>query len=171
MPSLLNSIVRWWGKLRHTRGFGVHSPFAYRFITETLRQEHAYYSYKTLRTSQERLVFRIVLALRPASVAVEGMPSARKAVRCAMPSARMTDARHAAMLIVGPGASLAGLDARCSGSAVLPHLLLLGRHPDSVREAWCRAMTCGMTFDNGSDAFVAVTRHDLPRQDFDIRFS
>ena len=36
------SYLRW----RHSRGFGVHSPFAYRFVTDVLRPgQYGYYAY------------------------------------------------------------------------------------------------------------------------------
>ena len=167
MPSVLKHIGRYIAKLRHSRGFGVHSPFAYRFITETLRQEHIYYAYHQMRTPQERLIFRVVLALRPATVALEGMPSARKAVRYAMPSARFTDAIHAEMIIADGHFSALEFH---PANGNLPHLLLLGNAPGATRSQWREAMDCGMTFDNGRGSFVAVSRPDLPRQDFDISF-
>ena len=37
MASVLNPLLRL-RMLRHAGGFGVHSPFAYRFITEVLNQ-------------------------------------------------------------------------------------------------------------------------------------
>lgn len=40
--SLWNSYLRW----RHSKGYGVHSPFAYRFVINVLRPGHyGYYSY------------------------------------------------------------------------------------------------------------------------------
>ena len=32
----------WFQRLRHGRGFGVHSPWAYRFIREVLRERLPY---------------------------------------------------------------------------------------------------------------------------------
>lgn len=42
----LRDILRWPRRYRTSRGFGVHSPFAYDFITKVLRERDAsYYSY------------------------------------------------------------------------------------------------------------------------------
>lgn len=42
----IRDIIRWPRRYRTSRGFGVHSPFAYDFITKVLRQREAsYYSY------------------------------------------------------------------------------------------------------------------------------
>lgn len=39
--------IRW----RHSRGFGVHSPYAYRFVTDVLRPgDYAYYAYEKAET-------------------------------------------------------------------------------------------------------------------------
>lgn len=64
-----NVVSRWW----RGRGFGVHSPFAFAFITETLHCPHRYYAYETIaaeaHTNRERRdaerLFRIVLRFRP----------------------------------------------------------------------------------------------------------
>ena len=40
------SPFKWYIKWRHSKGFGVHSPYAYRFVTDVLRPEsYGYYSY------------------------------------------------------------------------------------------------------------------------------
>lgn len=38
-------------RIRHYRGFGVHSPLAYAFITEILRQHYSYYAYPGIRVA------------------------------------------------------------------------------------------------------------------------
>lgn len=35
----------WFQRYRHKKGFGVHSPFAFTFITEIVHQPYAYYAY------------------------------------------------------------------------------------------------------------------------------
>ena len=37
------NFVRWPRRYRTSRGFGVHSPFAFEFITRTIRDRDAYY--------------------------------------------------------------------------------------------------------------------------------
>lgn len=42
---LLKAPLRWW----RSRGFGIHSPFAYVFVDEVVRNRYAYYAYAPLR--------------------------------------------------------------------------------------------------------------------------
>ena len=47
MQKLTNPIV-WLARFRHRCGYGVHSPFAFRFITEVIYERHPYYAYAEL---------------------------------------------------------------------------------------------------------------------------
>ena len=41
-------LTRRFKRWRHGRGFGIHSPFAYSFVKETLRQKLPYYAYELI---------------------------------------------------------------------------------------------------------------------------
>ena len=42
-------MIRWYLRWRHSKGFGVHSPYAYRFVEDVLKEGHyGYYSYEEL---------------------------------------------------------------------------------------------------------------------------
>lgn len=45
----------WLCRFRHRRGYGVHSPFAFDFITHVLYEHTPYYKYKDLRADEKRL--------------------------------------------------------------------------------------------------------------------
>lgn len=45
----------WLRRFRHRRGYGVHSPFAFNFITGVLFEHAAYYKYKELRAHEKQL--------------------------------------------------------------------------------------------------------------------
>ena len=50
----------WLLRFRHRCGYGVHSPFAFRFITEVIYEKAAYYAYRELdRTLPFRDRFRV----------------------------------------------------------------------------------------------------------------
>lgn len=89
-------------RLRHSRGFGIHSPSAYSFVRDTLcpARGYAYYSYWSIPTRvatlNGRLILRVIAALQPATITVAGTDSHCRAVAAiaayACPSARVT--RH-----------------------------------------------------------------------------
>lgn len=68
------------GDLRHGRGFGIHSPWAYNMVMDVLRHEAAYYNYPAVnrlfkgRQKQRiaRAVFRVMISLRPSHIEVFG---------------------------------------------------------------------------------------------------
>lgn len=162
--SVLQKISRSYKRWRHGRGFGIHSPFAYTFITEVLRQPYAYYAYSVL-DGRQRLVFRIALYFRPATVALVGAESYATAVRAAMPSVCFTDIASADMLIVNEALRASALD-NFGGRCAIAF--------DAARnEAWqCynASLECGMTFDNNSDIAVTAVLPHLPRQSFSVKF-
>ena len=53
---------------RHSRGFGIHSPFAYRFLTEVLRDSGMYYGHECLGR-RERLLGRLRAFVDPIQLA------------------------------------------------------------------------------------------------------
>lgn len=44
----------WVSRFRHRRGYGVHSPFAFNFITRVIFERAAYYKYAELRALEKR---------------------------------------------------------------------------------------------------------------------
>ena len=47
MQKVTNPLV-WLARFRHRKGYGVHSPFAFRFITDVIYERHPYYAYHEL---------------------------------------------------------------------------------------------------------------------------
>lgn len=47
MQKVTNPLV-WLARFRHRCGYGVHSPFAFRFITDVIYERQPYYAYKEL---------------------------------------------------------------------------------------------------------------------------
>ena len=91
---LLKRPFIWLRRFRHRRGYGVHSPFAFDFITDVVYEQSAYYQYKELRAHEKRLkqekgtdwlyeplklkrlLFRLVNYAQPATVVDAGRLSA-----------------------------------------------------------------------------------------------
>lgn len=179
-------------KAWRSRGFGIHSPFAFRFISRVLRERGEYYAYGELRRlagSQRRfrelsLLFRLVCHFRPAAVRVVGEPDEgmRGAVRLADSGAVLIEGRADGsngadgadgvwLMVIFEDAPLA------DGGLVDEALEVLERGGGVV----CRDVDAGMlaglksrlengmTFTNGH-LTVLVGRRDLPRQDFELNF-
>lgn len=84
----------WLCRIRHRRGYGVHSPFAYNFITRVIYEKTPYYKYVDLRAEEKekareqdadwcyeslkvkRLLFRLVNYVRARQIVDAGRLSA-----------------------------------------------------------------------------------------------
>lgn len=159
---LIDSYKCW----RHGHGFGVHSPFAYRMVREVLRpgRVYAYYAYKSLPAGELRLLYRIMVALQPASVCVCASGVRREALErlaaLAVPSAVPVDGAQADMVIVDRDA-----DARIDGA----RYVYFNNPEHEALAALCGAMTCGHVYRNRRRA-LAVLDPGLPCQIFDISY-
>lgn len=45
----IGRLLRWVMRFRHRRGYGIHSPFAFRFVTGVIYERGRYYAYDALR--------------------------------------------------------------------------------------------------------------------------
>lgn len=163
---ILTSRLRQW---RTAHGFGVHSPFAYYFITRVLRERLPYYDFEqlprlsgTMGRRHARMLYRLTVFFRPDSVFVSG-PRAAEAlaiVHLAHPSVAVAaDPAEACMAI-----HTAGDDSRAASAVTI----LLDPHAEALT-ALQSSLPGGMTFAAKHTA-VAVIRKGLPRQDFRLRF-
>lgn len=76
---------------RVDRGFTVHSPFAYRFITRVLRERTPYYHFRSEVTEPwERLLYRVAVYFNPERICCLGQDAerARQVLRLALPTAK-----------------------------------------------------------------------------------
>lgn len=142
---MLGRLQQW----RHKRGFGVHSPFAYDFITTTLRERrgYAYYAYPQISRANRRL-YRVLVRLCPALV---------RSVR--------SDADL--MAAVGRLNAAATAGDACPGDR---HIVLLPPYTADKEELWQQTLSrarSGMSFASGS-LRVFVASPTLPRQDFKL---
>ena len=96
----------WFWRLRHRRGYGVHSPFAYNFISDVVYERTAFYSYRTLSwlhpwwvrymglypLTCRRMLFRLANYVHPRSIALVGnLPIEQAYMAAAVPSAKWVD--------------------------------------------------------------------------------
>lgn len=173
MQALLRYILKPVNRRRHRRGFGIHSPFAFRFVTEVLCQPLPYYGYADIgRDSRLRLLLRLTASFRPATVLLLSSQPDRLAatVRRASPSAKTVKKADG----VRPDFVVADdLDARPADYLPLvedgAHLLLLNAAKESIREIRAE-LSRGMLFDNNRGTVVVAAYAHLPRQNFDVKF-
>lgn len=136
-------------------GFGVHSPFAFEFIRNVLRNPHRFYAFrKEITEADQRLLFRVVNHFNPVVVALIGAEtdSARRVIACCCPRARfVSDPGGADFIYLAPGAAV----------------------PAEFRVLYAADLAeppaDAMTFSNGRTC-VAVRRPTLPPQSFRLTF-
>lgn len=160
MQTLLKPLLRW----RSARGFGIHSPFAYRFVTQVLHPQGIYgwYAYRIAADTRFRLAVRLLAYFNPSSVALSvgtaDSATYLKIIQAVCPQAKISKNGPAAFYI--------------TDSEPLPATsgLIVGKHTPELLEKAQKSLAHGMTFHNGrSIAAVAALPH-LPRQDFELKF-
>ncbi len=170
----LEGILRWPVRARHALGFGLHSPYAFKLVTGTLRDtESGYYAYEEIdrlarrhgRSWREaRALYRLLLAVRS-----EGM-------RPAVADSSTFLSEIAALAF--PGHPVAELGSE--PDAVIRHMspapaafLLAGinrsREGRAVRRRLLSGSVPGMVFD-GWHSLLVVSRRGLPSQRFAVLF-
>lgn len=172
----------WWQRLRHGRGFGVHSPSAYRFIREVLCERLPYYSYPEVDAlaaswpggrKHARLLLRLTAHAQPHVAAVgEGAMSeaAAKIVRmgCAATDVRAGIDADTDFIVLTDGQADAAFRAAARGATIV----MPDRHTAAATEVLRRVQTelrFGHCFVNGDGAAVFVGR-DVPAETFAVRF-
>lgn len=162
--SLAARYKRW----RHGRGFGVHSPYAYRMVTDVLRlpRTYAYYDYAEIARARVRLEAPISLAeaLLIYRLAVEFAPS-EVTVTAHGPAARLI---HAIVSLVprGTGAPmLIALDEPAAPPAEGTDAYLAYGGMKALPER----LPYGHIYRNPHRAVIAARPH-LPFQTMEISF-
>lgn len=172
---------------RRSKGFGIHSPFAFDFVGGTLREKAEYYAYAKLRDLLDEaaadgarelpdedaltLTVRLIARFQPRRVYVGGDPSG-----LVVQAVRLADSRVDFTAAEPQMAIFAGRDLSADDVALARDVLsregvvaILSRHPRAVDRALSDGMACGMTF-RSRRRFVAVGFSRLPRQNFEINF-
>lgn len=157
-------------RFRHSRGFGVHSPFAFRFINEVLCEQLHYYDYDRLPTAEMRLAYRLAAFLQPTELRAEAAVShLEKAAMMATqgqpgrpPLWALMDA--APLAIASPAADPEALAAAVAGGC---NALIKYADPAAL-QAVMDAMDGGMVFDNEKGLAVIIASPRLPKQYFNL---
>ncbi len=143
----------WLRRIRHRRGYGIHSPFAYAFVRGVLLEPTPYYSYAPLSRMHtwpvrmlglypltcRRLLFRLANYAHPHTYAIAGeCPVERAYIRAAVPSATEVEAGTGSvqLLFVGHSHAAAAREA-CRHMPADGMLIMEGiHHSEAARRTW-----------------------------------
>lgn len=166
---------KWPGRYRHTRGFGVHSPLAYRVISEIINSDGSgYYTVagRSLGNGMSREDYQRVVALicllRPRSVYTT-CPVLDNLIVTDIDSTVGIGPTRPDMIVVTPGCTpCPALLKTCleRGGTVI----ITDRRPCMDLAAdMLMTMDHGISF-SGKRMVIAIGRKDLPRQHFELIF-
>ena len=177
MPDIFAAIRDRIIRYRRTRGFGVHSPFAFGYITMVLTCRYPYYVFEDLRTDIAHLdgalrpadaltLFRVLDHSRTDTVAIipHSDPSVTTTVKAWSERCKFAVADKANFIILTDPVDIATVCGDVKGKT-----LFFTRRAFSSFLSFREKLNIGMTFTNGHTA-IAVCNPDLPRQDFEISY-
>lgn len=180
-------------RYRRSRGFGVHSPFAYHFIKRVIKEQCGYYAYSDIDAAVKksgmsrktaRLLFRVANYFNPSSILIVGNGdiAALTALKSVSTTAKVTvagadetiDASGYRFVYVESEAAYPGLEKTLgktvdNGGTVVIDGMTRDNEARRLLKAVENGMTHGMTFSNGATAIIAGDRK-LPRQRFALWF-
>ncbi|MDE7468096.1 MAG: hypothetical protein K2M61_07055 [Muribaculaceae bacterium] len=157
----------WYKRLRHSRGYGVHSPYAFSMVLETLHAPRGccYYAEEAIADPHLRLIFRIIVALQPSDIIVSANPERtvliQELARRALPHCKPDSALAPHTLVIAEGPMP---DAPADGASILtdtPTDPALLRH--------IAAHPYGQLYANPRRALFAALPH-LPSQTIRVNF-
>lgn len=177
---IMQSPLVWLARVRHRRGYGVHSPFAFDFITNVVYNRERYYAYeqidKGLRWWQKarvrsvrRLLFRLANFHQPRTIGIMCCDKALlEACRCAVRGVEVLDLHKADAVDMIVADRADELLLRCVRDGTMMVLLNLRQN----REFWKRVKAdegITLTFDM-YDIGVALAKRVLNKQDYVVNW-
>ncbi len=173
----MSRFSQWYKRWRHGHGFGVHSPYAYRMVREVLRPSHdtGYYVYKEIAgkrrhhptlisTAEAELIYRILVDLRPATVAICADTSTEfiaYIVRSALPHSAIVSSNKAEMLIC---CGMAAVE-----QAVSPKIAYFTDSKNPYLTLLWNSSTCGQLYRNPTRALI-IRNPAVTKQNIEIKF-
>lgn len=168
---MLSKIFKWW----RSRGHGIHSPFAYKMVTETLRCKEGYYIYERIdnipvdehERELLRLLARLIIRFRPNKVAIVGeWAGSHQIIRSLLSNVEIVNPdEHPDVIIIAEAHYL-------KTDITTPVVAMVLNINHSAHKLWTklsRTHNFGMCFSNGETGVACLLPH-LPRQNFNINF-
>lgn len=170
---MLGSIAGWYKRLRHSRGYGVHSPSAYRLVREVLCPDRKYRFYyeDELRSGAERqsrpealcLIYRLLVYFEPQTVGMAGFDRSMKIWDVAEKACPNGVSENVAeFLIVN----------HCSRFDIpnhVPRVIFFLDNSNPMIEPVKSRITAGHIFHSPKRTLI-INRSDLPLQTFELNF-
>lgn len=193
MGSLFRNPLVWLVRFRHRRGYGVHSPFAFDFITGVIYERSAYYAYSELAQLHPwwvrlfglrplvrcRLLFRLANYVHTKRACIVGnMPVETEYVRAALPNVTLLRSEEALehgadFVLVDPNHSDV-LPQRFAASMCAPAMLVVTdiHTSEPGRKSWQQLLAAEnvvVTFDL-YDFGIAFFDRRLTKQNYIVNF-
>lgn len=161
----------WISRLWRSRGHGVHSPFAYRFIREVLCERQPYYAYEHIPSPAQRLLYRVAVFLQPREIAGLGGADISAALMAKPEGAWARPPRWACMqasgmAVAAPGVPVPQLSAHLDRGA---SVVAFGLSSRSLSEL-AQAMPSGLIFANRAGLAVILPTPHVPLRLYRLRF-
>ena len=191
--SLFRNPLVWLRRFRHRRGYGVHSPFAFAFITGVIYERLPYYAYTRLSRLHPwwvrwlrlqplqrcRLLFRLANYAEPRTVCLVGLTDTyNKYVRAAVTRAQFRECASCAEAVASDFVVVGTRDvqaaaALCGKMSAGAMLVVEGIHDSaanlSVWQDICDDGNTCITFDL-YDFGIALFDHRLAKQHYVVNF-
>lgn len=176
-------LVKWPARYRRSKGFGVHSPFAFRFITDVLRERSCgYYAYAPIeRKASElrrgsadferaRLICRLAAFFDPREVTMVGHVGPLEEFTLSLsPRGRGGELLYCGDVDPGESGGVAAMltEKLSAGASVIVGRMKENPGGRQVFESLVGAIGGGMSFTNG-DTGIITGLAALPRQHFSL---
>lgn len=158
----------WIKRLRHGRGFGVHSPFAFRFITEVLRETLPYYDYSQLHGRGEELFYRVACYFRPHTIAAP--QRFLQIALMASPDSTPCAVEDADFVVFDNNPGPQAVISLINDHRILYFTFKHDKELMAAIDAHLTEINYGMVFDDEHDTAIIVCTPKLPHQTFTAKF-
>lgn len=182
---MLSGIARSYKRWRHTRGYGVHSPFAYSLVSEVVRpgSDYAYYGYEDIDNSIEhsesrrnrresRILLRLAsrLNVRSAFIPQHAVNTFRVALLAANSRMHVTTALSEIpdCTLVASNADYVPLDILKQCLTTPGRVLALRKLPEGWRDELFAVLGDGMMFFSRDNAII-ISRPGMQKVAYSVK--